>query len=446
MTKTRCTTPDSAALRVSTDEVRRRSRLLAGVRERREHLLDREAAKQMRRDRDAAAVEWRCYNGGDTLHRPEPFLAELAGRNAGRWLEPGAEGYQPIRCGIDADGRVVSARGLKADSEKHFLNYGPDHDELVAMRWDDDMTYGPAVTYIFRDSAGRVNATAEDDGHALYWTQYLYDTEGLLQTTALYVDGRSEPSVIARLTHTPSGKLSTVENSRGTIWDARTHALEEHLPTFAEIVDGLAEPLARAIATSTEEAMRQLSDPIYVLSRAGGDAPEPTAILITRSFVQRKRAEGLGRDDVVSAGYAATGEPGVVDLAPRVLDHLTPDARRRLRQFRQRSWKWSERFSVEYRAVYDWDERPAPMATASQVEVFKLLNGPNGLSPLPVIAWSNPHEHGAPKLEDHGLKPPRLSPFDRSWTLTAATAGIGTVEELWALLNNPRPADSEKSL
>jgi hypothetical protein len=401
---------------------RRQVELIERARVRSLELATVSAVERLRAARAAAAVRWRTFDGGVTLHRSEPFLAERLGEVPGWWVDPEVDSRYVIRCGFDGDGRVVIAKGaLHGGVEEQFFSYPADHDELVMMRWNDDVEYRPYVTLIARDDRGRVVETANDRG---FCTAYSYDAD------AVAPRGLTETSPAANVRHVafdvaPGGGLlraveDTVAEAPQVLWDARSHTPEHEFPDYDVLVRTFAGPVAEAMGRRIAAISARFDDDAIALAGPDSYRLNPPVAVARCDLARRLLRDADGVAEFYWAVHDAAGAHGCRDAEQvDLLDELDAEALRALRQFHQRS-----------------DRGPAPpndadarerAASAAFVEIVGRVNKPGVLRGCLVLGWCEPEA-----LSLHGLgkarsRLPVALQDDELWTLAAATAGVDAV-------------------
>jgi Domain of unknown function (DUF1963) len=411
------------------------------------------ALDALRAELEATVVGWRAYVGGGTLHRPEPFLAEQSGDQAGRWLP---EGDEPppgaIRCGLDAAGRVVIARGaFWGQRTEELIVRGERQDEIVLPGRGDDGEPRVQVLHLLRDERGRVTELHDECGSVHV---HRYEDDRLVE-----VDLVGE-RFLRRTTfaYDDAGALSlvTFANDGGAhaLWRAADDTVEEEIPSLREVADGLAEGVARAIARAIEAAAGDLDEPRLVsLHALGPDRFPCSGEVLGASYLADMRRHGVGGDEALAhAHQAAAGGEQVRELD--VMGHADPDTQRRVRQLRQSSPSARRDASIRrlspeeavasILAIGDdalaKEEDHDAVAGAVLREAYALLNGPAGLSPLPVVLRG---------VDDVADDPDRPDPYEhlrdetyrdeRDWTTTLLSLGRDAVKAIWSELTAEQP-------
>lgn len=412
--------------------------------ERSSELRPRGRFPELRTECLAEVVRWRAYRGGKYLHRPEPLRTELHRGRYARWMgdevdasrDDGLPG-DAVRVGFDAQGRPVIARaiGVFPRQGKHqLLRYRDDYDEVVNTVWTDFGTREVVVVHLWRDDAGRVIETRDQEETVC---SYRYDEHGRLEVASeAYASGtrweyRCEydaTGALARIVGAPNDEPPTIQ------WDARLHAHESELPATVELLTEVAPGLARALAVGIEAAAAGAVEPRCVVLRPGGRDIVPLACVVLDTAYLRSMRRHDPHPDAAFASALAHHD-GVHDVD--VVEHAAPDVLRMLRQLDQRDHldRWTR---------VDHEARGALM-----VELARRLNEPATGGSLPVVLWDSSEQ-----LYELACSRPAWEPLRRSaeramrraeerceldrvhnrhlWVPAIATAGQEAVEALWA--------------
>lgn len=396
--------------------------LVALARARSLELSPVDVVNRLRSSRVDAAVRWRTLDGGVTLHRPEPFLAERLGEAPGRWVDAEAASRRTIRCGFAADGRVVVAQGpLHGGVEEQFFSYLADHDELVMMRWNDDVEYRPYVTLIARDDRSRVVKTADDRGRR---SAYRYDGDAVAPFEVV------ETSPAGSVRHVsfdidPGGSLlravdDTEPAEPEVLWDARIHAPERELPEYEVLARTFAGPIADAMTRSVGALAARFDDDAVALAGFDSSRLAPS-VAVARCALARR----LWHDaDGVAEFYWAVHDAAAARDCPDaehvdLLDALDADVQRALRQFHQRSTR-------RPRPRGDADARERAASTAF-MEIVERVNAPGVRRGCLMLGWCDPEPLWLHGFGEARSRLPVDLQDDELWTLAAATAGIEAV-------------------
>ncbi len=381
-----------------------------------------DAVTRLRASRVDAAVCWRTFDGGVALHRPEPFVAERLGEAPGRWVDAEAASRRAIRCGFAADGRVLVAQGrMHGGVEEQFFSYPAGHDELVMMRWNDDVEYRPYVTLIARDDRGRVVETADERSRR---AAYRYDGDAVAPYDVV------ETSPAASVRHVsfdidPGGSLlravdDTEPAAPEVLWDARIHSPERELPDYEVLAQRFAGSIADAMARSIATIAARFDDDAVALAGLDTSRLAPSVAVARCTLARRLWHDADGAAEFYWAVHDAAAARDCPDAEQvDLLDTLGADAQRALRQFHQRSTR-----RPRPRGDADARERAA---SAAFVEIVGRSNKPGALRGCLVLGWCDPMT-----LAHHGLfearsRLPVELQDDELWMLAAVTAGIDRV-------------------
>ncbi len=337
-------------------------------------------------------ARWRVYRGGSTLHRPEPLLTELHRESAARWCDEldgsGDDGLpeDAVRVGFDADGRPLIARAITTfgggEGRHHLIRYGSGldgSDELIYIRRDDGNRRRVVVIDLYRDAAGRVIETRDDEDLVV---GFRYDGDGrVLERTKRTPDGVEVRHACDYDEHGELARIVRADDGGRVVWEAIRDRHEPDLPLPEELAEQAAPGIVAALAAGIEAAARELPQPVYALLGLRGTI-EPSCVVVDRAAVASLVAHA---DDPVAPLRLGGDDPGTAEVD--VVVHADAATCQRLRQWRQR----------EELALWE-EQRPstAPAITRLGETVMEQLAARVSLPLLPV----GPSPAGAALLDE----------------------------------------------
>lgn len=378
----------------------------------------------LRAEREHAVTRWRSYVGGETLHRPEPLLAEREGAFPGRWLaEDAIVPDDAIRCGLDRHDNVVVARGSERSGfGEQFLTRNGTVEELVLIERDSAGETSTAVTHVLRDANGRVERTTDQDETVEHY-RYDHRSGRLLEVQTSFAD---EPtaSYSTRCIYDEAGSLASITRHTSTkswtVWTASQDTFEDDVPSFREAFAAVPRGLAQATAAAMRAALSEIAEPRFAVVCATDRSFPWEGVIVSARYLADIAAAGAGTDAAIDLALVArtNADPGVCGLP--IVEHADPETQQRIRQIRQRMGQ-ARALPVEQRR----QQRTERDGLQQQVyeEALRLLNGRDGLAPHTVVLWTPTRALPAVERDLHQWKP------------TIETAGMGAVKAIWAELD-----------
>lgn len=253
------------------------------------------AVRRLRARCEADVVSWRRLLGGQTLHRPEPFLAERGGASPGEWA-PDAAGAG-TRVGFDGAGRPLIAIGVD-DAERSVNQYFDHVEDRIRIISADREDRVLSVVEVIADASGRPLSAARSDGMV---ERYYHDDRGRvveISTTRAGAGAGAAPTVVYSIDYASDGHPARVTfTSRygsTAVWRDLSRAVEEERTTERELTDALADHLRSSIA----EAVRQVADPVVAVLEGDGASTPPRGALLDRTYLESLREFPFAADDL----------------------------------------------------------------------------------------------------------------------------------------------------
>ena len=199
-------------------------------------------------------------------------------------------------------------------------------------------------------------------------------------------------------------------------------------------VSALPEGLARATAAACRAVLGQLPNPRVVVVRVRDGGMPWSAVLLDAAYFPTAAIPGEPDAAIERALVAAYhGEPGVCRLD--VVAHADPVTRKQMKRHelsfdRELSLGPAEQQQVQ-QVRRDWETRAFEAA-------LRLLNGPKGLSPVPVVFWANWKSSRTRAYRSEREQTDRLPEGVRDsarWAWTIDTAGLEVVRRIWSELD-----------